>query len=380
MANDIDKNIETEEEAEIESTLEQTDKKCPSCGGTLDFDPQTGNLVCPYCGNIVEIEKDEEKKSAEELDLLSAEFVENCDWGTEKRVVICKSCGAETVYEASAVSGECPYCGSNQVMEAGDDNVMAPGGVCPFSVTAESAGKSFIRWLKGKLFCPKDAKKTAKAGKMKGIYLPYWTFDADTHSVYTARYGRERVVRRGKETHVVIDWHRTSGSYDEFINDELVCATEKHDEKILSGIEPFNTENNVAYKPEYVAGFASERYSVGLKSAWVKAKEFIKRKLRSRIERKIEKQYSTSHVDSVNVKTSYSNVTYKYLMLPVWISSFTYKGKIYQFMVNGQTGKVSGKVPISPWRVLLAVFIGVAVIALIGYFFFFYENSVAVYY
>ncbi|MGN1096073.1 MAG: hypothetical protein ACI4QR_06760, partial [Eubacteriales bacterium] len=112
----------------------------------------------------------------------------------------------------------------------------------------------------------------------------------------------------------------------------------------------------------YVAGFASERYSVGLKAAWEKAKNFIKNRLFSNIERKISSQYATNHVDSLNVKTSYRNITYKYLMLPVWISSFTYKGKIYQFMVNGQTGKVSGKAPISPLRVAIAVLIGIALL------------------
>ncbi|MGN1095510.1 MAG: TFIIB-type zinc ribbon-containing protein, partial [Eubacteriales bacterium] len=274
--------------SKTEKTLEQTDKKCPACGGTLDFDPKSGELLCPYCGTIVEIEGGEEKNEdrAEELDFNEAVNTENCNWGTEKRVVICKSCGAETVYDASTVSGECPYCGSNQVMEAGDENIMAPGGVCPFKITPEEAGGSFIKWLKKKLFCPKEAKNSAKAGKMKGVYLPYWTFDADTHSAYTARYGRERVVRRGKETRVVIDWYYTSGTHDEFINDQLVSGTEKHDRKILSGIEPFDTENNVSYKPDYVAGFASERYSVVLKAACEKAKNFIKNRLFSNIERK----------------------------------------------------------------------------------------------
>lgn len=364
-----DQNIregETTEE-KVEHTLSQTDKKCPDCGGTMDFDPKTGALLCPYCGNIVEIEDgEEEPERAEELSFDDAEYTGNCDWGTEKRVIRCKSCGAETIYDASVVSGECPYCGSNQVMEAGAEHILAPGGVCPFKITPEDAGSRFLKWFKKKLFCPGAAKKTAKAGKMRGVYLPYWTFDADTDSTYTARYGKNRVVRRGKETKVVTDWYRTSGSYYEFINDQLVSGTEKHDGKILSGIEPFHTENNVVYKPEYVAGFASERYSIGLKAAWERAKNFIKNRLISHITKKIKDSYHADQVSNVNVKTVYRNITYKYLMLPVWMSSFVYKGKIYQFMVNGQTGKVSGKVPISPIRVAIAILIGIVIIGLLA--------------
>lgn len=354
-------------EEKVEHTLSETDKKCPDCGGTMDFDPKTGALLCPYCGNIVEIEDDEtEPDRAQELAFDEAEITGNCDWGTEKRVIHCKSCGAETIYDASTVSGECPYCGSNQVMESGAENVLAPGGVCPFTVTAENAGSRFLGWLKKKLFCPSAAKKSAKAGKMRGIYLPYWTFDADTDSTYTARYGKNRVVRRGKQTRVVTDWYRTSGTYHEFVNDQLISGTEKHDEKLLSGIEPFDTESNVVYKPEYVAGFASERYSVGLKAAWEKAKNFIKSRLLSHITKQVQEAHHADHVDSVKVKTVYRNITYKYLMLPVWMSSFVYKGKVYQFMVNGRTGRVSGRTPISPLRVAVAILIGVAVIGLLA--------------
>ncbi len=357
---------ETENTPEFsaEETLEQTDKKCPACGGTLDFDPKTGELMCTYCNAIVDIE-DDAKERARELDFNMAENAENRDWGAEKRAVICKNCGAETIYDAEAVSGECPYCGSNQVMEAGGENIMAPGGVCPFTVTKESAAGSFLSWIKKRIFCPSAAKKAAKAGHMHGIYLPYWTFDAKTHTFYTARYGKERVVRRGKnETKIVIDWYHTRGSYNKFINDELVCATTNHDRAMLRGIEPFDTENNLVYKPEYIAGFASERYSLGLRDAWEKAKVEIERGIDSDVENKVRNEHNTTHVDSVRISVSYGNMTYKYLLLPIWLSTYTYKGKVYKFMVNGRTGRVSGKYPISPLRVAIAVLLGLCVVGL----------------
>jgi DNA-directed RNA polymerase subunit RPC12/RpoP len=353
---------------ETEETLETTDKKCPQCGGTLDFNPETGELVCTYCGVTVDIE-DDEKSRAKELDFLNAENSASRDWGTEKRTVVCKNCGAETVYDAETVSGECPYCGSNQVMEAGGEDIMAPGGVCPFTVTKQTAAERFSGWLKGRLFCPGAAKKAAKAGKLTGIYLPYWTFDTQTYSDYTARYGKERRVRRGKETKTVINWYYTRGRYNRFINDELVCATTNHDRGMLGSIEPFDTEQNLEYKPEYLAGFASERYTLGLSDAWPQAKQGIRRKLESDVSQKVGREHHTIHVDSVRLHTTYSNVTYKYLLLPVWFSSFTYKGKNYRFMVNGRTGRVGGKYPISPLRVAIAVLLGICAAALLAYIF-----------
>ena len=366
------------EELPIEETLDETDKKCPSCGGTMDFDPKTWKLLCSYCGASVDIEKDLPDRAAE-LSLADAENTANRDWGMEKRVIICESCGAETVYDASTVSGECPYCGSNQVMESGGEDTMAPGGVCPFQIPEEDAKNRFSAWIKKKWFCPSNVKKTAKAGKMHGIYLPYWTFDSDTHSTYTARYGRTRTVRRGDKTQTVVDWYSTGGRYHKFMNDTLVKASKKHDQQMLSSIEPFDTEKNVAYKPEYVAGFASERYSVGLSDAWGEAKRTMQSQLESEIDKKIRREHHADRVAHLHVKTSHFSVTYKYLMLPIWMSSFKYKEKLYHFMVNGQTGKVGGKTPISPIRVAIAIFLGILAVGLLAALFMAGEGEVIYY-
>ncbi len=120
--------FDTNLDAEVASTMEETDKKCPSCGGVMDFDPATGGLSCPYCGHMEEITVNkQEALSAEELALDKADKLENCDWGAEKKTIICNSCGAESVYDALEIAAVCPFCGSNQVMEAADQNTMAPG-------------------------------------------------------------------------------------------------------------------------------------------------------------------------------------------------------------------------------------------------------------
>ena len=349
------------------STLKETDKKCPQCGGVMDFDPNIGGMACPYCGYEEEIVK--EAASAAELDFESAEKTDNCDWGAQKKQIICKSCGAETIYDALDVASECPYCGSNQVMEAADENTIAPGGVVPFSVTNEQASANFKQWIGKKFFCPKLAKQSAEPDAFTGIYLPYWTFDTDTFSRYSGKYGIDRKEKykdsQGNvQEKTVTDWHRTSGTYKLVIDDELVQGSERHDSAMLKGLEPFETEKNVPYKPEYVAGFAAERYSVGLKAAWEKAKESISRKIKSNVTSKIIQENHADHAKDVKVSTTFNKITYKYLMLPIWCSSFKYQDKVYQFMVNGQTGKVYGKTPISVGKVILVILIIVAIIAI----------------
>lgn len=349
------------------ATMQETDRKCPQCGGTMDFDPALGKLHCPFCDYVEDIPEAEKVESkASELDFASAEFTGNCDWGAAQKTVTCKSCGAITVYDALEVANECPYCGSNQVMEASDVKTLAPGGVVAFKITAKQASERFVKWLKGKWFTPSEAKKSCEAGAFKGIYLPYWTFDTQTHSRYTGEYGYYKKRTRDGKEETYTEWHTTSGQFDHFIDDELVCGTNAHDSSILNSIEPFDTEDNKAYRPEYIAGFAAERYSIGLKDAWETAKESIKDKLISLIGNKIVNEHNANTYRNIKIDADFNSITYKYLMLPIWISSFTYKDKVYQFMVNGQSGKVGGRAPISALRVAIAVIIVIAFIAIIA--------------
>lgn len=364
-----DANFEEAMALDKTSTMKETDRKCPQCGGTMDFDPKLGKLHCPYCDYTEDVPKDDTTPTkAAELDFETAEFTGNFDWGTSQKTVTCKSCGATTVYDELEVASECPYCGSNQVMEVSGVKTLAPGGVVPFKIDAKEASKRFKTWLNKKWFCPKEAKESAEADSFTGIYLPYWTFDSDTTSTYTGEYGYQKKRKNGDKEEVYYEWHRGSGTLNEFIDDELVCACgENHNKQILSKIEPFDTESNVSYRPEYIAGFAAERYSVGLKDAWEKAKQSIKQKLKNMAESRLRSDHNADAAKNVVINTNFSNITYKYLLLPVWISSFTYKGNVYQFMVNGQSGKVGGKSPISAIRVAIAVIIVVLILALIGW-------------
>lgn len=359
-----------DDEFVIEKTKEETDKKCPQCAGTMSFDPNSGGLKCPYCGYEEQVViEEEEPENASELDFFQAEQTGNCNWGVETKTVICKMCGGESVYDALQIAGTCPFCGSNQVMEEKGKDTLAPGGVCVFKIDKKTAAENFNKWLGKRFFCPKIVKETAEADKFQGLYLPYWTFDTDTVTNYSARYGIDHRRRKSDGNYETITkWYHTSGSYRQFIDDELVNASTQHDRSLMAGLEPFNTADNVAYKPEYIAGFASERYAIGLKEGWEKAKSSIYSKLRSNVRHKILRDHRADRVDNLNTKTIYNNITYKYLLLPIWISSFRYGDKTYQFMVNGQTGKVAGRTPIDKLKVALTIGAGVLLLILIAIF------------
>ena len=340
-----------------------TDAHCPACGASIQFDPATGLLKCEYCGYEAQIEPEKEGV-LEELDFYTAEQTANRDWGAQKKSVVCESCGAQMIYDTLQNSQICPYCGSNHVMEQEVMDTMTPGGVIPFAIARQKASELFSRWLKKRWFVSNRAKRESKTDAFQGVYLPYWTFDTNTFSKYRGRYGIDHTEVRDGKTTTTTTWHNCSGKYDEFIDDHLIPASTTQNDQILRGVEPFSTSQSVAYKPEYVAGFVSERYQIGLKDGWEKARGEIDRRLKRAIESKIRKENHADKSEVTQVDTAYNDITYKYLLLPLWICAFRYNNKVYRFMVNGQTGKVAGKFPVSPLRVAIAVIIGIALVCL----------------
>lgn len=347
-----------EEQYFVEATEKETNQKCPNCGATVRFDPSLGKTHCEYCGYSCELPETDNENDICEHDFESALHTESFNWGEQKKSVECKQCGAVSIYDALETAAECPFCGSTSVMPAANDNTIAPGAVCPFSVPKEKASEKFTTWLKKKWFAPRKAKKNAQPEAFQGVYLPYWTYDAQTSSSFTAQVGYDRRVKDSNgNTKTETTWKHVNGVYEQFIDDETVMASKRHSNSIIVSCEPFDFSQMVPYSPQVMAGFIAERYSLGLKEGWEKAQNTIQSKLRNEITQYARSHWSADRVSSVKFSTHYSDITYKYLLVPVWISSFKYKDKVYQFAVNGQTGKVGGKAPVSAMRVI--AFIGI---------------------
>ena len=360
---DYDESIPLEEQMSSVSTEKETDKKCPNCGAVVTYDPSVRKMHCDYCGYTEEIQLEDVNNEVCEIDFESAVNTESCEWGAEKKSVQCKSCGAVSIYDALETAAVCPFCGSTQVMPAATDKTIAPGGVCPFAITKEQAGESFKKWLKRKLFTPKKAKKSADPEAFQGVYIPYWTYDAQTLSKFTARAGDDYTTKdRDGKTTTTTTWRHVSGEYSEFIDDETVMASKRHKDSGVKNCEPFKFSKVIPYDPKVLAGFVAERYSIGLKEGWEMAQKSIRSKLESNISSYVKHHWSCDRVDRVRFTTYYDNITYKYILVPVWLSSFKFKNKVYQFAVNGQTGKTGGKAPVSAIRVIIAILLTIGII------------------
>lgn len=353
---------------------EQADREinrgCPQCGAALIFDPLDGKLFCPYCEYREEVSQ---QGAVEEQVFSQAAHTESFVWGAQQKQVICQSCGAQGIYDALVTSAVCPFCGSNQVMEEAVDTSLPPNGICPFAVTKEQAGRNFKQWMKRRFFAPRQAKKSVQPDSFHGMYIPYWTFDSNTSTAYHVQYGiNHTYTDREGHVHTRTDWYHTAGHLNLLIDDELTWGTTHHNTTILKSIEPYDTAQCVPYNPEYLSGYVSERYSIGVQDAWNAAKQRMDRRIEKEIRELISSEYHADHVRISSRKTEYNQLTYKYILVPLWQSSFSYRNQPYQFMVNGQTGKVGGKSPISPLRVLAVVLL---LLALLGLMFHFFHGS-----
>ncbi|HOO48665.1 MAG TPA: hypothetical protein PLM10_07040 [Saccharofermentans sp.] len=323
-------------------TDESTDRKCPNCGATVTFNVETHSMQCEFCGYTKELAQGAGNDEIKELDFGSAELDENCDWGNEKILVSCKNCGGETIVDSVVVSTSCPFCGSTNVASSEMlKKTMLPGGIVPFAINEKMARDCVSRYVKGKVLCPSVIKNNINAMSFRGIYLPFWTFDSSTSSTYKARLGYRH--SNGKNTYYT--WKKNNGVYDLFIDDQMICSSERARRASIEKVAAFDFSKMSTYNAELLAGFAAERYSVSLKDGFVLAKASMDKVIRKKLTRKLRSSYRADRVEFTELQTHHANVTYKYVLAPIWVVAFKYQNSVYDLAVNGQTGKVEGKTP-----------------------------------
>jgi LSD1 subclass zinc finger protein len=336
---------------------------CASCGAQLEYAPGTKALKCPYCGHENPIVASPWTTVAEiDYGTGLAEAEQQAPTETVS-VVSCKRCAAAFQLDPAIQASRCPFCGTPIVREVRDVTHLRPGAVLPFGFDAKAARAKYEAWLSALWFAPNDVKRLAKTDNgFIGMYVPYWTYDAATTSDYTGQRGDDytRTIQDGDKTRTEIEtrWTSCSGTVARSFDDVLVVASQSLPQAYLDRLEPWDLSELAGYDASYLRGFGAQTYQLGLADGFEAAKQKMDRVIRRDVCADIggDKQTISS------LQTAYDAVTFKHVLLPVWLNSFRYGGKAYSFVINGRTGKVQGQRPWSWVKIGLALLAAAAVV------------------
>lgn len=332
--------------------LQKSDNfKCPSCGADMKLDASSNMAYCDFCNRKDEISAFNE--AAEDFDFGKAEAEASLnDWGVPVKTVYCASCKKQAL--SAEENASCAFCGSADVSVTEGLPGIRPETLIPFKIDVNKAVQLFIRWIKRRRLAPFALKREFKAGNIKGVYIPYLSFGADTKSSYTGQAGEyyyddetstatvdgktETKTRRVQK----IRWRFVSGSCDRNFKD-IMFNDSGLDGKVLESLEPFRLNELVKYEPRFLSGYYAERQKGGLKALWERAKSYMGKAIRTDVQDTIKRGCDV--LGKINISTKYTDIKYSLMLLPVWISSYRFRSKTYNFYINGQTGEVQGRSP-----------------------------------
>ncbi|PHQ70741.1 MAG: zinc ribbon domain-containing protein [Paracoccus sp.] len=384
---------------------------CENCGASLRFKPGQQMLVCDYCGHQQRIGDGAARAPARqtqggvdgEAAILrdpstgralqwdaghkSPDLTEipldrglRLDAGSEItediRTLSCPNCGARIEIAGDSHATACPFCATPVVTDTGTTRQIKPQGVLPFLLTEEQARSAMEDWLGSLWFAPSGLLSYARRGrKMRGIYSPYWTFDARTRSEYSgqrgdAYYQTVYVTREinGRSQRVAqqvrrIRWRRASGRVARDFNDVLVLASASLPRRFTDGLTPWDLSHLRPYRPDYLAGFDAEGYTIPLSDGHATARQEMAGVILNDARRDIGGDEQRVE----QIRTDYGDETFKHVLLPVWTAAYRYNGKSFRFLVNGQSGRVQGERPWSVWKIAAAVIAALVALAVFLY-------------
>lgn len=358
---------------------------CSSCGAKLSFAPGSKTLKCPYCAAENAIPDSDDKIQELPLEDWLAKLEKESETHQQEQIK-CKNCGGEQTLAANLFASACTFCATPLTSKSYAQRLIKPKSLVPFKVTKLQAQDKWRGWIKGLWLAPSALKKYAQGdGGIKGIYIPYWTFDAQTYTRYSGQRGDDYTEsyqttnssgERVTETRTRTDWSNVSGTVSFFHDDVLVPGSKTNlnassgaaevqkalsepakamgsmiAAKFSSSLRTWNTKELVPYQEEYITGFQAEAYQISLKSAFGNAKQIIDNK----VDQLVRADIGGDHQRISSLNTQYSHLTFKHILLPMWVSAYIYGGKTYRFVVNGQTGEVQGESPKSGWKIFFLV-------------------------
>jgi hypothetical protein len=350
--------------------------ECPACGGAAEWSPAKQALVCPFCGTISPMQPSAAAEGAvQEIDLAQAlRAIPQSDrgWQTATRSVKCQSCQAISVFKPDRVAQTCDFCGSPALVPY--DEIKAPirpESVLPFKITESDVRDKVHDWYRSRWFAPNRFKHRAFTDTIHGLYLPYWTFDAQVAAQWTAEAGHYYYTteqytdsKGDRQTRQVqhVRWEPARGALAHFFDDELVPASRGVPGNLLKGLEPFPTRELAPYDAGYVSGWVVEQYQIDLVAAAQQSRVAMDAELR----RLCAAQIPGDTHRNLAVTADYSGQTFKHVLLPVWLLNYQYGGTTYRIAANGFTGALAGNYPKSWIKIaflVLAILIVLLVVA-----------------
>lgn len=327
--------------------------KCPACGGAIEFDSKSQKMKCPYCDTEFEVETlkelDEQMKreAMQEDDLSGWQTDAGGEWQEGETdgmsVYTCQSCGGEIIADETTGASNCPYCGNPVIMTEKFKGDLRPDLVIPFKLDKKAAKEAYYKHIKGRRLLPKAFRKENHIDEIKGVYVPFWLFDADVAA--DARYKATK-VRTWSDS----DYDYTETSYysvDRSGNMSFVSVpvdgSSRMSDDLMESIEPYKVADAVEFQTAYLSGYLADKYDVDAQQSTDRAKERMKESAQD-VLRDTVKGYASVIPENTNVRISGGDA--KYALYPVWILNTTWRGKKYIFAMNGQTGRMTGDLPV----------------------------------
>jgi hypothetical protein len=340
----------------------------------MGFDPRRGQLTCEACGLTQAREPIDEAALAEarrEQDYLEAlRRLAAREPTLDARIVDCPSCGAQTRLDGHVVADRCAFCATPLLIDGAHvERMIRPQAVVPFALDKPSAQRHFASWLAGLWFAPNALRKVVtQADGVRGVYLPYWTYDARTVTTYRGERGDDRTVtertQRGTQTRTVTDWSPAHGVVELRFDDTLVVGSPSIPERLAVSLDGWQLERLEPYRDDVLAGFTVEAYRKGLEAGFREARQRMEPGIDSAI--RLDIGGDRQRIQAKD--TAVDEIRFKHILLPVWIGSYRYGGQAYQVVVNAQSGQISGDRPWSKWKLGSAIAAAVLMLLLFYYF------------
>jgi DNA-directed RNA polymerase subunit RPC12/RpoP len=333
---------------------------CTNCAGNMIFSAESQKLTCPYCEYTEQIPNKGELKE-NDFNLALQNVASNLQpMALNVMQVGCSSCGAVVNFTPPETATWCDFCGTKIVAQPKvADPLVAPQGILPFVFPEYEAKKTFKAWIGSRWFAPSALKNMSQVERLSSIYIPYWTFDAYSASSYTGErgdhyYKTEHYEENGEQKSRLVrhtNWYSCNGQVARNFDDVTIPATKSVLPEYVAKLN-WNFGDLVPYDPAYLAGHKAQTYQVTLEEGFVRFKEIASNQIHSDCEQDIGGDEQRVH----HINTNYSNVTFKHLLVPIYASSYKFKDKTFQIVINGRNGEVQGERPYS-WLKIGCLFI-----------------------